>query len=172
MVSVEEWRNSDAHWVQEHLKFLSTAQVTHQINDDAFRIRYLHFRFILDVTTALGPDEIYQHVVNSQRSRLDDQRVMLTSLPGIEAFTIKEQKETNALKTSFDQICNMVSSAQVSFLFFESSSLRCEDLREPATYTLDLEFQETEPSKNGLEPWVTQLYEKAKLQSQQFHPAL
>ncbi|XP_057202099.1 uncharacterized protein LOC130561657 isoform X1 [Triplophysa rosa] len=36
---------------------------------------------------------------------------MLTSSPGMEAFTIKERKETNTLKTSFDHIRNMVSSA-------------------------------------------------------------
>ncbi|XP_056608281.1 G-protein-signaling modulator 1-like [Triplophysa dalaica] len=57
------------------------------------------------------PDEIYQLLVNSQSRRLDDQRVMLTSSPGMEAFTIKEQKETNTLKKSYDHICNMVSGA-------------------------------------------------------------
>nr|XP_055044350.1 uncharacterized protein LOC129430815 isoform X1 [Misgurnus anguillicaudatus]XP_055044360.1 uncharacterized protein LOC129430815 isoform X1 [Misgurnus anguillicaudatus]XP_055044370.1 uncharacterized protein LOC129430815 isoform X1 [Misgurnus anguillicaudatus]XP_055044377.1 uncharacterized protein LOC129430815 isoform X1 [Misgurnus anguillicaudatus] len=55
------------------------------------------------------PDEIYQLLVKSQSRRLDEQRMMLNSSPGMEAFTMREPKETNALKISFDQICNMVS---------------------------------------------------------------
>ncbi|XP_051569765.1 uncharacterized protein LOC127450074 [Myxocyprinus asiaticus] len=57
------------------------------------------------------PDELFQLLVNSKSRRLDDQRVTLTSLPGMEAFTIKDQKEGNTLKANFDQICNMVSRA-------------------------------------------------------------
>ncbi|KAL1278604.1 hypothetical protein QQF64_025277 [Cirrhinus molitorella] len=57
------------------------------------------------------PDEFFQFLVKSQSQRLDDQRVALNSLPGMEAFTIKDPKDGNVLKTNFDQICSMVSRA-------------------------------------------------------------
>ncbi|XP_051571690.1 uncharacterized protein LOC127451216 isoform X2 [Myxocyprinus asiaticus] len=57
------------------------------------------------------PDEFFQLLVNSQSRRLDDQRVTLTTLPGMKAFTIKDQKEGNTLKANFGQICNMVGRA-------------------------------------------------------------
>ncbi|XP_052406314.1 serine/arginine repetitive matrix protein 1 isoform X2 [Carassius gibelio] len=57
------------------------------------------------------PDAFFQFLVKSQSQRLDDQRVALSSLPGMEAFTIKDPKDGSVLKTNFYQICNLVSKA-------------------------------------------------------------
>ncbi|XP_059415128.1 G-protein-signaling modulator 1-like [Carassius carassius] len=57
------------------------------------------------------PDDFFQLLVKSQSQRLDEQRVTLNSLPGMEAFMIKDPKDGNVLKTNFDQICSMVSRA-------------------------------------------------------------
>ncbi|XP_059389897.1 uncharacterized protein LOC132123258 isoform X2 [Carassius carassius] len=57
------------------------------------------------------PDAFFQFLVKSQSQRLDDQRVALSSLPGMEAFTIKDPKDGSVLKTNFDQICSLVSKA-------------------------------------------------------------
>uniref|UniRef100_A0A673G2S7 Uncharacterized protein n=1 Tax=Sinocyclocheilus rhinocerous TaxID=307959 RepID=A0A673G2S7_9TELE len=45
------------------------------------------------------PDDFFQFLVNSQSQRLDNQRVTLNSLPGMEAFTIKDPKDGNNNKT-------------------------------------------------------------------------
>jgi len=65
--------------------------------------------------TSADGDDFFQYLVKSQSQRLDDQRVTLSSLPGMEAFTMRDPKDRNALKTNFDQFCNMVSRAHVSF---------------------------------------------------------
>ncbi len=65
--------------------------------------------------SAPDPDDFFQFLVKSQSQRFDDQRVTLNALPGMEAFTIKDPKDGNVLKTNFDQICSMVSKAHVSF---------------------------------------------------------
>ncbi|XP_039542191.1 uncharacterized protein LOC120489444 isoform X2 [Pimephales promelas] len=84
--------NSDAHWVQLNLNnFIPTAQVRCLCHFDG--------------------DDFFQYLVKSQSQRLDDQRVTLSSLPGMEAFTMRDPKDRNALKTNFDQFCNMVSRA-------------------------------------------------------------
>ncbi|XP_042575692.1 uncharacterized protein LOC109044891 [Cyprinus carpio] len=64
-----------------------------------------------DHTCSPDPDDFFQFLVKSQSQRLDDQRVTLNSLPGMEAFTIKDPKDGHVLKTNFDQICSMVSKA-------------------------------------------------------------
>ncbi|KAK7175230.1 hypothetical protein R3I93_002205 [Phoxinus phoxinus] len=58
-----------------------------------------------------GGDDFLQFLVKSQSQRLDDQRVTLSALPGMEAFATRDPKDGNVLKTNFDQFCNMVSRA-------------------------------------------------------------
>uniref|UniRef100_A0A8C1H1S5 Uncharacterized protein n=2 Tax=Cyprinus carpio TaxID=7962 RepID=A0A8C1H1S5_CYPCA len=69
--------------------------------------------YMFSACSAPDPDEFFQLLVKSQSQRLDDQRVTLNSLPGMEAFMIKDPKDGNLLKTNFDQFCSMVSRAHV-----------------------------------------------------------
>lgn len=129
MPSLEAWMKSAAHWILAGVlpappnrpgsqQRLETTRVRIQINSIRSYISSVHtcqFLFF-SFSVSSGPDSemFFSLIANSQSHRLDDQRVSLASLPGIQ-----NENATSTAGGDSSYLCYMVSKVQViAFSYF------------------------------------------------------